>query len=518
MSCLLNKIVAIDFLTSPPNLKVNQQNAYKTFAGGILTIIIYVLTAIGIGYFGQELFFKTEPFVVASDKDFDEVGPFEVKVDSFYFYTAVQDKDYFFYEDPTIFEIKANHQLWWYENGVQKSVFTEVEISLCNNYFNNTSELNIKRDLIDLDKFFCVKPNTYSIEGFWGGEKFGFITIELTKCSNSTENNNHCKPKEIIDMAIEGGQFDIVVDTYNLQYNNYDTPVVKNYKDIFYSINNEFTINMFVQLQSLQFENDGGFLLQDIKTTSSYYIDEPHVLYYGNRGNLLARVGVKCISLGKHIKRSYTKFQDILTKIGGLIKAFTVIGSFIAKTFSNIQFYNDYLFNLSIRDDEIQKNRPSNKMNKLEDIKINQDKSNIILDKCKIEGQNQIIIHNLSNHGHITINKSMELYSLKNQAKDFILQILICKKSEIRTRKKILSSKINHVLSIDSILEKFFMIEVLQNHLLSENEITLSNRLFYDIMTNKESSISNYINLYNSNNKSIFKLNKDKLEKYYKDS
>ena len=515
MKCILNNIVALDLLTSPPQLKVNKNTAYKTLIGGFLTIIIYCLTVIGISYFGSELFLKNEPFVVSSDKDFDKVGPFNIKVDSFYFYIAVQDIDYFFFSDPTIFELSAIYQLWWYENGQQNSLYNPVEISLCNKYFNNTSELHLKRDLIDLNKFYCVKPNTYSIEGFWGGLINGFISIELNKCFNTTQNNNHCKSQDIIDSKIEGGQINIIAETYNMHYNNYDNPVVKSYKDIYYSINNDFTINMFISLQSLNFENDGGFIPQNIELVSTYYIEDPLVLYYGNRGNLLARVDIQGLPLGKQIKRSYSKFQDVLTKIGGLLKSFSVIGSFIAKLVSRVQFYNDYLFNLSTRDNEIQKKLPSPKK-KLEIIRnINnqtQNKSNLNLHKQKIEDLNSIVVYNFS---HISINKSKELYLFKNQIKDFLLQSLICYKSDIRARKKLLLRKINHVLSIESILEKFYMVEVLQHYLLTDYENALSNRFYYDIMTNKENTKS-LINSKEFNNESIFKLNKTKLDLYFK--
>ena len=106
------------------------------------------------------------------------------------------------------------------ENGQQNSKINPVELSLCFKYFNKTSKLNLSRDLIDLDKFYCVKPNTYNIEGFWGGSKNVFLSIELHKCLNTTENNNHCKPQETIDNTIEGGQINVIAESFNLHYND----------------------------------------------------------------------------------------------------------------------------------------------------------------------------------------------------------------------------------------------------------------------------------------------------------
>lgn len=553
---MLNSLLLkLDVLSPAPQLKVNKQSAYTTIAGGVISIIIFILTMTGVIYFGRELFLKEKPFVVTSDKDYSNFGPYAVDVDSFYYYVAIQDEYYNYYVDPTIFELSSSADTWEYdENGETKSTTSDVEIKLCNNYFNSTDELNISRNIVDLNKFYCVKPGSARVEGYWGGEINSFVSVFLNKCSNTTANNNHCKPEEEINKMIQGGQINVIVDNYALHMNDYLNPVVKSMRDTYYSLNVDFTMNMFFTLQTLSFTTDVGIMLEQFDEVVKFYIDEPHINYYGKRGNLLVRVDIQGWPIGKSVIRKYSKFQDVLTQVGGLIKAFMVLGSFIASLFSKIQFINDYLFNISVKDDEIQVKHPSpskkvKQNNFLEDASKNNIKRTNDESKFnKTQGSyiNKHIIRlpthahpsekminikkemrkpadkstNISNvtlksytFSHYSIDKTNEMYPKSKAIKDFFIQLCGKKKHFLVNKKLILDKKISHALSIETLLEKMFVVEVLRNISLSDNQNILVNRLYYDIMSNRD-GLSLQQNSDSIEN--IFGLSKDKLEEYFK--
>ena len=176
MLMLSNLLLKCDVLSPAPKLKVNKQSAYNTIAGGVISIIIFLLTMTGVIYFGRELLIKEKPFVVTSDKEYDGFGPYSIDIDSFYFYVAVQDEYFNYYDDPTIVELTSSAFTWKYnENGENESSSFDVELKLCNNYFNNTEELRISRNIVDLNKFYCVKPGSVKLEGYWGGEIFSYV-------------------------------------------------------------------------------------------------------------------------------------------------------------------------------------------------------------------------------------------------------------------------------------------------------------------------------------------------------
>ena len=279
-------------------------------------------------------------------------------------------------------------------------------------------------------------------------------------------------------------------------------------------------------------------------------------MYFGRRGSIVAEVGVEGFPLGKHIKRKYVKFQDVLTQVGGLVKAFMLIGSILANIFSVIQFFNDYLFNISLKDNEIQAKLPSpkrvkkqnfieeNSKNTIKKIKQDDSKTNktlasnskqvnftknpIVLTPTKQKSTNNEMrkvadkstaVSNISlktcNFTHFSIERSNKIYPKTQALKHFMIQFFCTFSNKpIVLRKKFLEKKISHSLSIETILDKMFIIEVMRNITLSDNQNILANRLYYDIMGDRTVVVSADFN--SDSVEDIFGLSKEKLEEYFK--
>ena len=114
---------------------------------------------------------------------------------------------------------------------------------------------------------------------------------------------------------------------------------------------------------------------------------------------------------------------------------------------------------------------------------------------------------------HYSLDKTNEMYSKSKAIKHFFIQLCGNKKSSLVNKRLILDKKISHALSIETILEKMFVVEVLRNISLSENQNILVNRLYYDIMGNRD-GLSLQQNSDSIEN--IFGLSKDKLDEYFK--
>ena len=60
-ACLISVIGLIrksDFLGESPKLKVDGSSSFKTFIGGLISIILIILSFIGVGYFGKNYSLK----------------------------------------------------------------------------------------------------------------------------------------------------------------------------------------------------------------------------------------------------------------------------------------------------------------------------------------------------------------------------------------------------------------------------------------------------------------------------
>ena len=190
----------------------------------------------------------------------------------------------------------------------------------------------------------------------------------LYKCTNTTENNNHCMPENEIYNTIQGGIINLLIKNSILQMTDYENPVKYGNDGQFFSLNLDFTFGLTIELKTLLFQTDKGYLLTDIEEIKGFYFQDPKLLYFGKRGNLLADITIQTVQRGVVINRQYVKFQDVLTKIGGLIKALMLIGNMIAILASHIEFHNDYIFNIDYNSSITNK---SCFPNKIFDIRMN---------------------------------------------------------------------------------------------------------------------------------------------------
>lgn len=393
-----------------PTLKIEGKDSYQTPFGGILNIFLIILSVLGTIYFGKELILKQEPQVVISLTEGHQVGPFEIRNSGFNILLSLELPNFTYYQDERIYFVNATYEsTQYYENNTITDVILPLESGLCNKYFTDEEITNKFKTSLKLDTFYCVRPNQVSIEGFWGNSIYKNIRISVFTCQNSTANNYNCLPEEEISRYINGGIISIYAANPFTNYNNLDTPITMRLADIFNSINIDLTFDYVFEIQSLEFNDDQGFMLQNIKETSFPSIESVKTLYYGKRGNLISNITVEGYPYGQKINRSYNKIQDILTRIGGLLKALSIIASFLSKIYSEFQFYSDSIFNFNYqlsnyqicdhsksmfhRENSPNKNIVENNSNFIDESKKNNqsfEKHNLIKTQNNLKSENQI--------------------------------------------------------------------------------------------------------------------------------
>lgn len=363
---LLGKTIKkADFMSSSPNLKIEGQPAYQTVFGGIVNISLVIITIIGIVYFGQELWVKREPLVVVSSMQVDSLGPFKFQVGGFMVFIGLEFPNHTYYTNERILTVTATHEVnRFLETGGQNYTITPIELGLCKNYYTQDQ---ISSDVrVDIRNFYCIKPNQVNITGYWGAKKNDVVKYSIQKCVNTTLNNNHCFPEEIIDSYVQGGILSMFTTNSFLDMNSPDNPVVLKLQNLIASLNLNFTFSYFYKIKSLKFVDDKGFLLQDFKESYFPYFDNPIILYYGQRGKLIAEVWSLGEQLGQRMNRSYAKVQDVATRIGGLLKFFCTVSYIISNLWSEFEFFSDSIFNFHLRN---QQNQAENGKEKTEKIK-----------------------------------------------------------------------------------------------------------------------------------------------------
>ena len=195
-SCLRNAFLFFDILSPAPKLRVNTKSSYKTIFGGVISIILIITTLTAIFYFGSELIVKNEPVAVNSIKNYDTMD-FGINSNEYNIFFALEDKYFNYYNDPSIFTLTAYHKnITLDSEGNELFEYKDLEIKTCDNYYDSSSKL---KEGLDRSIFYCLKPDQVRIQGYWGYKVNSFAGIVLSKCQNTTENHNHCKPIEEIN-------------------------------------------------------------------------------------------------------------------------------------------------------------------------------------------------------------------------------------------------------------------------------------------------------------------------------
>src|SRR5689334_18231375 len=106
--CLKNIITLSDITGKDPRLLFQKQEIQKTLLGGIFSIIIIISMFAGVGYFGKELFIKSNPITIFS-KVFDyNPREYNLTLKTFNLFFGVSDAHYQYYMDPTIYNIEVS--------------------------------------------------------------------------------------------------------------------------------------------------------------------------------------------------------------------------------------------------------------------------------------------------------------------------------------------------------------------------------------------------------------------------
>jgi hypothetical protein len=341
-------LLACDFLGFQPSLHIEGKKTFSSTFTGVLSILVVIISLLCTGYFGSELFVKSSPTVIVS-KDNEGIFPaVNVSNQGFLFMAGLEYANFSYYSDPTIFEVNARRQVIYNDilpNGTVQQVVvnTDIEMSLCSKYYKNEDLLE-KNLNIPLDLFYCAKPNTAYIEGFWGATTSPYVNlrVEFTKCRNTTKNNFHCKSPDEINSIIQNGYLSLDFTTYDVDPKNYENPLQRVFFNDYNLLNPNSSLEYSIDLFPKNFKSDDGLMFEDIKILEG--LDYNMRIFNRNTPSdyIFSMVFQGNPTSTKYI-RSYVKLQTVLTQIGGFIKAIMLVGSLISMVFSKNFFFVLYL-------------------------------------------------------------------------------------------------------------------------------------------------------------------------------
>ena len=206
----------------------------------------------------------------------------------------------------------------------------ELDYEVCKeeNFGDNYQHLFIKGEL---NNSYCLKNYSLTLAGGYKYDRMSYLRIRIYPCKNKTENNNHCKPQEIIDNYFKGGYFSILTKDIGLNPSNYSFPVLSTLQDLYTTIDKNIYRDYILYFGITEIQTDIGLLFENIeikryinfrKETQSFYFRDDKE-YYG--GKATCSVAFRLDDLIKVQKRTYTKLKEVFASTGGYMQLISTI-------------------------------------------------------------------------------------------------------------------------------------------------------------------------------------------------
>ena len=178
----------------------------------------------------------------------------------------------------------------------------------------------------DFNNSYCLKDFNLTLVGGYKYDNFSYLRIRIYACKNSTENNNHCKPQEVIDKYIKGTYFSLITKDIGLNPSNISYPVVYTLQNIYTTIDKSMYRDFIIYYGITEVQSDMGLFYENIETQkylqfrkevqSFYFRDESE--YYG--GKAICSIDFRLDDLIYIQKRSYSKMNETFSIIGGYMQ------------------------------------------------------------------------------------------------------------------------------------------------------------------------------------------------------
>ena len=242
---------------------------------------------------------------------------------------------------------------------ISSTTFLKVERCNINKFGDEYKEVFGNKDL---NNSYCLQDLNVTLEGGYKYDKMSLIKINIYPCKNSSENNNHCKPKDIIDEYLTSTYFSILAKDIGLNPFNYSFPVVTIFQDLYTTIDKSLLKEFIIYFGINEIDTDIGLFSNIIKKEIYLkYMKDFHSFFFLNEEDYKSGKEILTaeIRLGDNIhfqKRTYTKMSQVLSTTGGYMQViYTLFGliALLTKKISIEEKLLNSLFNFNIKQKKI---------------------------------------------------------------------------------------------------------------------------------------------------------------------
>ena len=334
----------------------NDKEKLGTIFGFVLTII-YILISLFLFIFYTISTIKKSNIKVHDSVLYQkEVPEMNINSDTFYFAFGVENylTGYTRFIDETIYYPKV----FYVKKIKEGSIFKEIEekpltIERCisDKFGKDYQHLIVKEEL---NNSYCINNFNLTLSGNFKYDKLSYIKINIYPCVNTTENNNHCKSRNIIDSFLSRTFISLLVKDIGLEPMNYSYPIIPLVQDLYVSIDKSYFRDFAIFFRISEIQTDEGLFYEKLhkkrylnyqKTTQGIYNRDKNNFY---NGESMCEVQLRMSDDIRIQKRSYRKMSEVFSITGGYMQllstVFSIITFLINKIGNEVEIVNGLFY------------------------------------------------------------------------------------------------------------------------------------------------------------------------------
>ena len=480
---------SIDIFAHKATLTFNQKGeiGYKTFIGGIISVLCVFSSFSFCFYFLYRMLSRKDLSMIHST----QINPYVNLTNSHKlpFLLRLTDTNSNPYEeDEKLYYITAS--IWYggsnntsIDNAPQFSVSLNVSKCDINKHFTDEFRDYFK-NFTDLNSYYCLEPRNYSqtIYGLYGNiYPFSYYSFTARYCKNTTENNNSCYSIEESKKKFDYMFLDVIFIDYTI-----NSLKIKNVNEIFirkerYELSTILFKRVWLYFENIKFIINKGYIFSDeeIENFHGYESVRSDFNIFDDKPIIVTLTILNGMKTSIYIKQ-FTKFQDYVAIMGGLVKVITLLSTILNYYNSENSYYlkliKDFIIVNKFKQTSLisQSNINSN----LSIVNNNEDKNKKtafhLTSSINPKNRNAIgsIDFTAKNDSRLNLNKTISkldysYHILRTSLTTKILPSFFTKKKYKETL-SLYKNFINNRLNIINILQKLEMIQI-NNEVISKN-------------------------------------------------
>lgn len=324
----------------------NDKERIGSLLGFILTIIYIVVTLFLFIFFTITTINRSDIKVHDSILYQNEVPEININPKIFYFAFGVENylTGFTRFIDETIYYPKVEYVNKIKEGTTFKTIEViplTIERCLQKKFGNDYQNLLVKGELNDS---YCLNNFNLTLQGNFKYDRLSYIQINIYPCVNTTDNNNHCKPQEIINSFLSGTFISFLIKDIGLEPSNYLNPIVPSFQDIYVTVDKSYVRDFVIFFGLTEIQTDKGLFKENyhkeryikyMKTTQGiYYQDESKYL----DGQSMCEVQLRMSDDIRIQKRTYRKMSEVFAIVGGYMQLISTIFSILTFLTNKIDY------------------------------------------------------------------------------------------------------------------------------------------------------------------------------------